>query len=98
MLIVPQGDNLVVEAKVDPADIDQLRVGQEAMSRFSAFSQRTTPEISGTVDHISADIMINEDEGTSCYSYNDIEIIERNGIWGGKKARAAGNHKIKKPT
>lgn len=68
MLIVPEGDNLIVEAKVDPADIDQLRLGQEARLRFSAFNQRTTPEIGGKVEHISADITIDEEEDTSFYT------------------------------
>ncbi len=36
MLIVPNGDNLAVEAKVAPQDIDQLQLGQKAMLRFSA--------------------------------------------------------------
>src|SRR5439155_12823449 len=43
MLVVPNADNLIVEAKVNPQDIDQLQLGQRAMLRFSAFNQRTTP-------------------------------------------------------
>ena len=50
MLIVPEADNLAVEAKVNPHDIDQVQVGQSAVLRFSAFNLRTTPEINGT-DH-----------------------------------------------
>ena len=34
MLIVPDADNLTVEAKVNPQDIDQLQLGQTAMLRF----------------------------------------------------------------
>ena len=45
MLIVPEADKLIVEARVAPTDIDQLRAGQHAMLHFSAFNQRTTPEI-----------------------------------------------------
>ena len=44
MLIVPEADNLAVEAKVNPQDIDQLQLGQSALLRFSAFNQRTTPK------------------------------------------------------
>ena len=44
MLIVPAADRLTVEAKVAPQDIDQVRIGQVASLRFSAFSQRTTPK------------------------------------------------------
>jgi hypothetical protein len=49
MLIVPEGDELTVEAKVQTHDIDQLRVGQKCVLRFSAFNQRTTPEINGVL-------------------------------------------------
>jgi HlyD family secretion protein len=50
MLIVPVDDELSVEAKVSPNDIDQLRPQQQAALRFSAFNQRTTPELKGTVN------------------------------------------------
>ncbi|MGO3933645.1 HlyD family type I secretion periplasmic adaptor subunit [Rhodopseudomonas pseudopalustris] len=56
MIIVPEDDALNVEAKIAPSDIDQVRVGQRAVLRFSAFSQRTTPEIGGSVSHVSADV------------------------------------------
>jgi HlyD family secretion protein len=55
MLIVPEGDALVVEAKIAPQDIDHVKTGQTAFVRFPAFNQRTTPEIQGTVSRISAD-------------------------------------------
>jgi len=56
MLIVPDSDALAVETKVQPQDIDQLYIGQKAMLRFSAFNQRTTPEIEGSVKIIAADV------------------------------------------
>ena len=68
MLIVPKADNLTVEAKVAPQDIDQLRLGQTAMLRFSAFNQRTTPEISGKLSRISADVTTEERSGASYYT------------------------------
>jgi HlyD family secretion protein len=67
MLIVPNADNLIVEAKVDPKDIDQVRFGQTAMLRFSAFNQRTTPEIAGTLTQIAADISTDQRTGQSYY-------------------------------
>ena len=57
MLIVPAGDTLDVEAKIPPEAIDQVHVGQKAVLRFSAFNQRTTPEIDGTVTVVSADLI-----------------------------------------
>jgi len=49
MLIVPQMDTLLVEAKVEPKDIDQIQFGRPVVLRFSAFNTRTTPEINGAV-------------------------------------------------
>lgn len=56
MLVVPGGDELTVEVKVSPRDIDQLRVGQTALLRIESFNLRTTPELNGIVSVISADI------------------------------------------
>jgi HlyD family secretion protein len=67
MLIVPNADNLIVEAKVNPQDIDQLQLGQKAMLRFSAFNQRTTPEIAGAVIRVSADTTTDQRTGQSFY-------------------------------
>jgi HlyD family secretion protein len=68
MLIVPEADTLSVEAKVSPQDIDQLRLGQPAGLRFSAFNQRTTPEINGTISRISADVSTDQRSGQSFYT------------------------------
>jgi HlyD family secretion protein len=68
MLIVPFSDTLVAEVKVQPQDIDQLWQGQTALLRFPAFSQRTTPEISGSVSRISPDITLDQRSGGSYYT------------------------------
>jgi HlyD family secretion protein len=67
MLIVPEDDKLEVEAKVSPQDIEQVQLGRAAVLRFSAFNMRTTPEISGTVSRISADISSDQRTGQSYY-------------------------------
>lgn len=56
MLIVPEADDLVVEARIAPADIDQARSHDTAHVRFPAFNQRTTPMIDGRVTRIAADL------------------------------------------
>lgn len=56
MQIVPRSDALVVEAKVSPQDIDQLAVGAKVSVRMMAANQRVTPNISGTLTRISADL------------------------------------------
>jgi len=68
MMIVPEADHLSVEAKVSPQDIDQLRVGQTAGLRFTAFNQRTTPEIAGTVSRISADVSVDQRNGQNFFT------------------------------
>jgi HlyD family secretion protein len=56
MQIVPRADELVVEAKVAPSDIDQVAVGAEAVVRVMAGNQRTTPMITGRLTRVSADL------------------------------------------
>jgi HlyD family secretion protein len=68
MVVVPGSDHLVVEVKVAPQDIDQLRHGQNAVLRFSAFNQRTTPELTGEISRISADLITDQRTGQSHYT------------------------------
>lgn len=56
MQIVPEDEKLLVESRIDPAFIDQVSVGQDALIRFSSFDQRTTPELAGRVTFVSADL------------------------------------------
>lgn len=66
-LIVPELDQLIVEARVAPTDIDQIRLAQPAVLYFSAFSQRTTPEIPGLVSRIAADLSQDQQTGVTYY-------------------------------
>jgi HlyD family secretion protein len=56
MQIVPRADELVVEAKVAPSDIDQIATGSTAIVKVMAGNQRTTPEIIGVITRVSADL------------------------------------------
>lgn len=56
MLIVPDQERLVAEFKVSPTEIDQIRLGQRAWLRFSAFNARTTPEIEARIIRVAPDI------------------------------------------
>jgi HlyD family secretion protein len=67
MLLVPERDALVVEAKIAPQDIDNVRTGQPAFIRFTAFDQRTTPEFQAQVTRISADLTKEPETGNSYY-------------------------------
>jgi HlyD family secretion protein len=66
--IVPVSDELTIEARVAPQDIDQLKAGQDAVVRLSAFNQQTTPELIGSLDKISADLSVDERTGISFYT------------------------------
>jgi len=64
--IIPQGDELLIEAKVSLIDIDRVSEGQEATIRFSSFSGQT-PNVFGKVLSVSADALM--DEQTGAYYY-----------------------------
>jgi HlyD family secretion protein len=68
MLIVPDADDLTVEARIAPHDIDKLRIDQPTKLRFAAFNQQTTPEIAGRVSRISADLSQDRVTGASFYT------------------------------
>jgi HlyD family secretion protein len=68
MMVVPRADDLSVEAKVNPQDIDKLQVGQKTLLRLSAFNQRTTPELNGVVTRVSADVNTDQRTGQSYYT------------------------------
>ena len=68
MEVVPDSDDLLIEARLQPNDIDQVKTGQSAFVRFSAFNQRTTPQLSGTVSYIAADTSKDQQSNAPFYS------------------------------
>jgi HlyD family secretion protein len=67
MLIVPLNEELQIEARVLPNDIDQIHAGQKAVVKVQAGNQRTTPEIAGTVSRIAADVTREQQTGMVYY-------------------------------
>jgi HlyD family secretion protein len=67
MLIVPAHDLLVVEVRIAPHEIDRVSVGQPVLLRFTAFNQRTTPQLNGEVSQVSADVTLDQKSGVSFY-------------------------------
>ena len=65
--IVPNQERMMVEARVQPSDIDVVRAGLAATVRFTAYSQRTTPSVQGTVTQVSADRLVDEKSGNAYY-------------------------------
>ena len=68
MYIVPDGDMLIVEVRIAPHEIDRVHYGQTAMLRFTAFNQRTTPELMSEVTLVSADVSQDAKTGTSYFA------------------------------
>ena len=68
MEIVPDKDSLQIEARLQPHDIDQVRIGQKSLVRFPAFNQRTTPQLSGAVSYISADLSHDKQTNAAYYT------------------------------
>jgi HlyD family secretion protein len=68
MYIVPAGDMLIVEVRIAPHEIDRINNGQTAMLRFTAFDQRTTPELMGEVALVSADVAQDAKSGVSYFA------------------------------
>ena len=94
MLIVPEGDDLVLQAQVSPNDIDQISKGQIAKIRFPSFNSRTTPEIYGEVEQIAADISRNDANSPPFYavrlvlSAKELEKLGSNVLKPGMNAEA----------
>lgn len=80
MQIIPKGDTLLLEARVQPGDFDQLSLGQEAIVKIHAFNQRTTPELSGRIARLAGDVVRDQQTGISFYPVRialEREAVER---------------------
>lgn len=65
--VVPQTEELIVEATVSPTDIDRVSTGQDATIRFSTFGNQV-PSVFGKVIYVSADAFTDQNTGQSYYS------------------------------
>jgi HlyD family secretion protein len=68
MFIVPEADDLVLQAQVKPQDIDQVQAGQFAHVKFPAFNSRITPDISAEVTQVSADTSRSDQNAPPVYT------------------------------
>jgi HlyD family type I secretion membrane fusion protein len=67
LTIVPENSKLQLEVRLQPQDIDQIFVGQPAKLRFTAFSARETPELSGKIVFVSPATTNDETTGQTFY-------------------------------
>lgn len=65
--IVPKEDDLLVETRLNPQDIDVVRIGLPAKVRLTAYKARATPIIDGKVTYVSADSMVEQRTGQPYY-------------------------------
>jgi len=79
--IVPLDDQLLIEAEIRPADIAFLRPGQKAMVKLTAYDFSIYGGLEARLEHISADTIINEEDGKSYYLIRlrtDKSYLEKN--------------------
>lgn len=74
--LLPANEELIIEARVIPADVAHVREGLDALIRLSALNQRLTPMIGGKVAYLSADAVNHGDtrsladgDGSSRHSF-----------------------------
>ncbi|GGK70096.1 HlyD family type I secretion periplasmic adaptor subunit [Amphritea balenae] len=65
--IVPSDEQLIIEARIAPNDIDIVRPGLPAHVRYTAFSSRTHAPVEGKVINVSADRFTDERTGEAYY-------------------------------
>lgn len=76
MYIVPQDQPVIVEARLNPIDIDQVFIGQTAILRLTALDQRTTPEVRGVVRVVSADAEVDPSTGITFFTAEVAPMVE----------------------
>jgi HlyD family secretion protein len=84
MGIVPMEESRTIEVHVAPTDIDHVAADQVVLLRFPAFNQRTTPEITGTISRIAAEVSHDTESGTTYYTARvdvaDAELAKLKGL------------------
>ncbi|MFG6611688.1 HlyD family type I secretion periplasmic adaptor subunit [Sulfitobacter sp. 1A12057] len=78
MEIVPSDETLLIDAKVAPVDVDNVRPGLETEVRFSAFKARLSKLVLGEVLSISTDVVTTEDSSEAPYYLARIKVPDEN--------------------
>lgn len=72
LFLVPQDRPLIIEARVNPLNIDEVYSNQQVVLRFSGFDMRNTPDMFGAVTRISPDSFTDQQTGAAFYR---VEIV-----------------------
>src|SRR5262245_14294840 len=76
--IVPTEEDLVIEARIQPTDIDTLKPNQAAQVHLTPFHTRYTRLLQGTLRDVSADSLT--DDRTGARYYKAFIVVDRDSI------------------
>jgi HlyD family type I secretion membrane fusion protein len=81
--IIPQDEELIVEVRVNPQDIDVVTIGLDSKVRLSAYKSKAVPMLAGQVTNVSADSFEDQQSGLSFFvariKINDEELSKLTG-------------------
>lgn len=80
MSIVPSVDDMKVEIRIPPADIDRVEPGQAARMRLTSFNSATTPEVPGEVAFVAAATVLDRTTGQPYYLATVSMDLEKVGL------------------
>ncbi len=86
--VVPDDEKLIIEAKIQPQDVDKVRGGQAAVVKFPAFNAKTTPRLEGIVTTVSPSTLKDQDQQNKPYYQVQIELTAE------ELAKLAREHKL----
>ena len=73
--IVPEDEKLIIEAHIQPQDIDKVRGGLTAVVKFPAFNSKSTPRLEGLVTTVSAATLKDQDQQNKPYFQVQVELL-----------------------
>ena len=76
MELVPEDEELIINARVSPIDVDNVSPGLSTEVRFSAFKTKLTPIMLGTVETVSGDVITPENPNESPYYLARVTVDE----------------------
>ncbi|GAA6178489.1 HlyD family type I secretion periplasmic adaptor subunit [Sulfitobacter pacificus] len=76
MELVPEDEELIINARVSPIDVDNVAVGLMTEVRFTAFKTKLIPIMLGTVDTVSGDVITPDNANEPPYYLARITVDE----------------------
>lgn len=68
MLLVPSDDVLLIQARIQTSEVDQVFVGQNAKVKLTAFDARLLPDMDASVAYVSADSVTDQARDVAYYA------------------------------